>query len=163
MNEKELVFNHLEIYKTVLQEGIVPKVYKALLKYMHMVRNELAKNYPDDFYIGKVYEGAMDISYVSCTSSVLQQEKLKVVLVLNHEELQFEIWLCGQNKQVQRKYWELFQGSDWNSYPITPNADHAIMKHIVVAHPNFNEKQLLLKEIEEEIITFNKEIAKVLT
>ena len=35
-------------------------------------------------------------------------------IVFIHETCQFEAWLFGVNKQVQKQYWQLIKDSGWN-------------------------------------------------
>ena len=54
-------------------------------------------------------------TYFPVFNQFLRNQKLRFGVVLNHEKMQFEFWLMGQNADVQRAYWELLKDSVWNS------------------------------------------------
>jgi hypothetical protein len=37
---------------------------------------------------------------------------LKIAIVFDYAAFGFEAWLAGRNRQVQRKYWQLFRAVD---------------------------------------------------
>ena len=87
-----------------------------------------------------------------------KKQKLKIAIVFNHQKIRFEIWLAGQNKQIQKKYWEIFKGSDWNKYhiPSTINDGFSIVDNILVENPNFDDLEILTEQIETKTMEFTK-------
>lgn len=104
----------------------------------------------------------MDMSYFPIIPKSLKIQKIKIGLVFNHEKIRFEIWLLGQNKQIQKKYWEFFNESDWNKYTISVNAKDAIIEHILVEKPDFSQIDLLTEKLESDTLKFIKEITDIL-
>lgn len=158
--------DHLEAYKAQLQIGHIQKAYKGLMNYMAALRNHFLNEYPDDFVSGgHLYQGQMDVSFFTFTPISLKKQKLKVAIVFNHQGFRFEIWLTGQNRQIQQKYWEIFKGSDWDKYhiPDTTAEGFSIVDHILVEDPDFSDLNVLTQHIETAAIQFMNEIVDVLT
>jgi len=151
-------------YKRQTEIGNIPKAYRGLVGFMKHLRTCFMKNYPVDYVTGSLYSGDMTITYFPFTPKILKEQKLKIAIVFNHQKLRFEIWLAGQNKQIQKKYWEIFKGSDWNKYhiPSTTDEGFSIVDSILVENPNFDDLDMLTGQIETGTMEFIKEIIKVL-
>jgi hypothetical protein len=85
---------------------------------------------------------------------------LKVAIVFLHEAFRFEAWLVGNNRTVQRKYWKLFTESDWQTYHVATPAKgvDAIVDHIIISEPDFQDLNALTKQIEIQTLKFIREI-----
>ncbi len=146
----------IEEYRQQLRIGLVPKAYRGLMKFMMDLRTYFESRYPDHFVSGSLYFGDMDMTYFSFVPMSLRKRKLKVAIVLIHENCHFQAWLVGYNKQVQQKYWQLIQDSGWKKYPIveTIQGANAIIEHTLVADPDFNDFDSLTKQIEVSTLEF---------
>lgn len=151
-------------YKKQMQLGLIPKAYRGLIKYMADLRVYFINEYPIDYTSSHVYQGHMDITYFPFTPKSLKLQKLKIAIVFNHEQMRFEIWLVGQNRQIQKKYWEIFKDSDWKKYRIPSNLKEgfSIVDNILVENPNFDDLDALTKQIELGVMKFIKDIVEVL-
>jgi len=76
--------------------------------------------------------------------------------------MQFELWLVGQNKQIQKKYWELLNDSDLGNYKISETAQNSIIRHTILTTPEFKNTDLLTQKIEKETLKFIADIEKIL-
>ncbi len=94
---------YINEYKKLLEKGDIKKAYKGLMQYIAKLRTHFKNQYPD-YITGNVYHGYMDITYFPFTPKSLKIQKLKIAIVFNHSKKRFEIWLAGQNKQIQKKY-----------------------------------------------------------
>jgi hypothetical protein len=84
------------------------------------LRTHVKNSYPDCTVSG-LYQGYMDMTYFAIFPPSLKQRNLKIAIVFNYEAFRFEAWLAGNNRQVQRQYWELFKNSQWTNYRlVTP-------------------------------------------
>ena len=131
---------------------------------MTELRAHFLSKYPVDFKAGQIYRGDKEVSFFTFTPLSLRKQKLKVVIVFNHQKDRFEVWLAGQNKDVQKKYWTLFKDSDWNKHNI-PNdikRGFSIVDSILVAKPSFKTLDKLKLQIESKAMTFVKDIEEVL-
>ena len=160
----ELLNDHLKEYKKQIEIGHIQKAYRGLMEYIMALRTRFLNEYPDRYIVGGVYPGYMDITYFPFTPKSLKRHKLKIAIVFNHVNFRFEIWLAGQNRQIQKKYWEIFKGSDWNKYniPETTTEGFSIVDHILVESPDFDDLEALTQQIESEAMKFIREITKVL-
>ncbi len=153
---------YIKHYTEHLESDNIQKGYKGLMEYLMHLRIHFIKQHPKHLIIGNFYQGYMDMSYFSITPKALKNLKLKIGLVYNHEKNQFELWLVGQNKQVQKKYWELSNNYDWGKYKISETAQDSIIEHRIVAKPKFDDLKLLTQNIEKETLTFIGVIEKAL-
>lgn len=139
------------------------QAFRGLMEFMLKLRTQFIRNYPSGYVSSGLHPGYLDITYFPFTPITLKQQKLKVAIVLNHEEMQFEVWLAGQNKAIHKKYWDIFHGSDWPKDNIAPTPEHMILREIVIAAPNFDAPDILLDEIESRVMTFIQEVVEALT
>ena len=89
----------LEIYKEQLNYGYIRIAYSALIKYVA----ELKSKFPTQYKTGNVSFGYLDYTYFPFFNQYLRNQKLRFGVVLNHEKMRFELWLMGQNADVQKK------------------------------------------------------------
>lgn len=106
----------------------------------------------------------MDISYFTFTPTSLRDKKLKIGIGFNHEKMQFGIWLGGRNRQIQKKYWEIFKDSNWDKYTISSeiNEGFAIVEYTLVEVPNFDNLKSLTEEIENKAMKFIHDIVEAI-
>jgi hypothetical protein len=104
-----------------LRTGAIQKAYRALLDYMMDLRTRFKNRYPG-YSISGLYQGYMDMTYFAIVPPSLKNRDLKIAVVFNYEAFRFEAWLAGTNRQVQRKYWELFRDSRWTEYRVVTPA-----------------------------------------
>lgn len=110
---------YVSIYKDALEEGNIQKAYICLVKYVSNLKSDFSKTYIDRFSCGNVFPSNMDYTYFYFFNNYLRALKLRFGVVLNHEKLRFELWLMGQNKDVQKQYWELLKSTKWNKNKLT--------------------------------------------
>ncbi len=148
-------------YKNQMKIGNISKVYKGLMKYLMNLRSHFLNKYPDEFSVGSFYQGYMDISYFPLRPESLRRQKLKIGLVFNHEKFQFEIWLVGQNKKIQKDYWDWLKEKSWSKYKLSPSPQNSIIKEIIVKDPDFSDLDSLTEKIEIETLGFIKNILEI--
>ena len=138
--------------------------YHELINYMKELRTFFEKKYEANFKLGNIYKGNPDFSYFSLTSSELKKQKLKFVIVLNHKMLNFSICLSGQNKNIRKRYWEMFKHSDWNKYHLAEsiNDSLSIIDHTIVENPDFDNRRNLTEKIEIASLKFMTELREIL-
>ncbi len=147
-------------YRTQIEKGAIKKAYKGLMEYTQSLRTHFKNKYPDYFVSGSVYFGYMDMTYFSFYPKSLGHKKLKIAIVLIHESMRFEVWLAGYNKQVQSKYWKIFEESAWNKYHIVPTIKDAdsILEHTLADNPDFRDLDKLTNQIERGTMKFIKDV-----
>jgi hypothetical protein len=111
----------IDEFREQLRTGKLQKAYRALLEYMMDLRTSFKSRYPS-YSISGLYQGYMDMTYFAIVPSSLKDRDLKIAIVFNYEAFRFEAWLSGTNRQIQRKYWELFKDGQWNEYRVVTPA-----------------------------------------
>jgi hypothetical protein len=152
-------------YRKQLDKGTIKEAYRELISFIMELRSYFEKKYPDYFVSGSVYYGYMDMTYFSFFPNSLKLRKLKVAIVFVHDTFRFEVWLAGYNKQVQTKSWKLFQERNWNKYRIPPTTKgvDSIIEYTLVDNPDFNDLDILTKQIENRTLKFIKDIENFLS
>ena len=82
-------------------------------------------------------------------------------LVLNHSKLQFEVWLLGQTIPIQEKYWGYLKSTKWNKNK-TIKPKYSILEVELVVDPDFNDLEMLSKQIENKLELLTDEIIQVI-
>ncbi len=145
------------------EEDRIQKDYKKLLACIKGLRTYLKKTYPIDYKTGSIYQGNINFSYFPFTPISLKNQKLKIVIIFSYNKMQFGICLAGQNRQIQKKYWDIFRNSDWNKYHIPNNLEgFSIVEHILMERPNLNNFNTLYQHLEAEAMKFIGDIVEVL-
>lgn len=149
-------------YKSLLKKGDIQKAYRGLLKYISELKNYFTNKYPEEFVIGQLHQGYMDVTYFTLTTKLMKSKKLKVVIFFDHERMSFSICLAGQNKQIQEKYWEIIKDKGISRYTIPSTAKDVIIKSVLIENPDFNNLNSLTKQIEDKAISFIEDVTDIL-
>jgi hypothetical protein len=88
-------------YRKQLERGVIKEAYKGLMEFIMSLRTHFKNKYPDHVVSGSVYFGYMDMTYFTFSPISMKQRGLKVAIVFNHDAFRFEVWLAGNNKQLQ--------------------------------------------------------------
>ncbi|MFC1948600.1 DUF7000 family protein [Chloroflexota bacterium] len=155
---------YIKEYKKQLGKGVIQRAYQGLMKYIMDLRTHFSNNFPD-FAPGNIYHGYMDMTYFPISPKSLKSRKLKIAVVFNYDQFRFEAWLAGYNKQIQQKYWILFQESDWNKYriPSAIKGVDSIVEYTLAENPDFVDLGGLTKLIEKGILYFINDIEDFLS
>ena len=153
----------IQEYSKELKKGHIQKAYKGIINFMSDLRTCFS-NLDPDYTVGALYYGYMDMTYFACTPPALKNRKLKIAIVYLHEECRFEVWLAGNNRQVQAEYCERLGRTNLGKYnlsQISPGVD-SIIAAPVVEQPDFDNLDALMKQIREKTEEFNEDISKIL-
>lgn len=148
---------YVAVYKEQLQKEDIQKAYKGLVKYVMVLKSHFSKELSDKFLFGNISPGYMDFTYFPFFNDFLREQKLRFGIVLNHKKVRFELWLMGQNIEIQRNYWNLLKTSQWNKEQIAM-PKYSVLEVILVENPDFNELDILTSKIEQEAIILVHEI-----
>ncbi len=151
--------DYVTVYHEQLKKGDIQKAYSGLVKYVMRLGTTLSKNLSDSYSFGNLFPGYMDYTYLYYSNDFLKKRKLKLGLVLNHTEMQFEVWLLGQTIPIQQKYWQFFRTTKWNKDRKT-KPEYSILETVLVENPNFNDLDLLSQQIEGKLLIISREIIK---
>jgi hypothetical protein len=147
-------------FRKQLEKGDIQQAYKGLMEYILGLRTYFKNKYPDHYVSGSIYYGYMDMTYFAFIPGSFKRRNLKIAIVFVHETFKFEVWLAGANKQVQQEYWQLFNESNWNKYPLVPTTQgvDAIIEYVLVAEPDFSDLDALTDRIEQATLEFIKNV-----
>ncbi|NPV51308.1 MAG: hypothetical protein HPY60_08960 [Candidatus Methanofastidiosum sp.] len=150
---------YMNEYRKEMKKGIITKAYKGLMEYILDLRTHFKNKYPN-YFVSGLYYGYMDMTYFSFSPDSLKERKLKIAIVFIHETARFEVWLSGQNKEIQREYWKLFKENNWDQYTVVPTTEgvDSIIEHVLVSNPDFKDLDMLTKEIEERTLKFIEDV-----
>ncbi|MEM7102815.1 MAG: hypothetical protein AAF502_06795 [Bacteroidota bacterium] len=148
--------DYIKVYKTQIALGDVKEAYRSLIRFMMELRTQFHHELPDHFISGSIYQGYMDMSFFAVISPALKEKKLKVIVLLDHENVSFELWLCGRNKKVQKKYWVVFKQSDFGNYTIPADIKgvDSILEHQLISEPDFDNLEQLADQIKVGVLEF---------
>ncbi len=137
-------------YRRQVQEGDIVKAYRGLMEYMMNLRNHFRDRFPEYSFPGNIYSGYMDMTYFPVLTPVLKAKGLKTAIVLIHDDVRFEAWLSGYNKQIQMKYWSLVREKGWDRYrvPETIKGIDSIVECDLALCPDFSNTASLTDTIE---------------
>ena len=158
--------NHnINEYRKQLEKGVIVEAYRGIMDYLMKLRIYFKDHYPEHLVSGSIYQDFMDISFFSFTPEPLIRRKLKIVLVFVHGKTSFEVWLTGQNKQIQKEYMKLIRESKWNKYyvPSYTEVCDSIVENILVEKPDFDDLNSLTKKIEKGANEFIEDVLEFLT
>lgn len=145
----------LEIYKEQLRCGHIQSAYMALCKYIF----RLEAGFPKQYHTGNVSFGYLDYSYFPFYNQYLRDHKLRFGVVLNHKELRFELWLMGQNADVQKKYWEIMKSSVWSSSEMPK---YSVLEAVLEHHIDFEDEETMTENIISRALALASEIQQFL-
>lgn len=155
--------NHIiQKYTDHSDRGYVQQGYKALIHFIQDLRIHFKNLEPSKYSVGSFYQGYMDITYFPIFNSTLKRNKLKVGLVFNHEKMQFELWLLGQNKKVQKEHWERFKDLSTYGYRLSESPHQSISEIVIEENPDYSDLKNLANAIEQETLSFIDETSKLL-
>jgi len=154
----------MDEFRGQLRNGSIQKAYYALLSYMMGLRTHFQKKYPG-YALSGLYQGYMDMTYFAILPPSLKQRGLKIAIVFNYEAFRFEAWLSGANRQVQRKYWELFSDSRWTAYRVVTPAKgvDSIIECNLAEDFDFGDLDSLTASIEENAVEFIDDVERFLS
>jgi hypothetical protein len=136
----------LSVYQRQLQTSELASVYQKLIKFVMRVKAQFEKEHGDKYHCGNVAPGYMDFSYFPFYDDYLKSEKLRFGIVLNHKELRFELWLMGQNAEIQQRYWQKLKTAPWNEDRSTM-PQYSVLASTLIENPDFDQLPQLSRQI----------------
>ena len=144
-------------YKSQLEDGDIQIAYEQLVRYVMTLKVHCDKAFSNNYSCGNVSPGYMDFTYFPFFDEFLRSKKLRFGIVLNHKRIRFELWLMGQNAEVQKEYWNLLKSSRWNKTKQTM-PKYSVLEVILIEEPDFNNLDKLTIELGEKVYFLSKEI-----
>jgi len=132
----------IAIYQKQLEQGDIQTAYIALTKFVA----ELRTSFPTQYNTGNISFGYLDYTYFPFFNHYLRLHKLRFGIVLNHVKMQFELWLMGQNADVQKKYWDILKDSTWNQGRIEM-PKYSVLEVVLEKHLDFCKREQMRDKI----------------
>lgn len=150
------ISSRISAYKKALASGEIQQTYQTLVGVVQGLRTDFAKTYGDDFAVAHILHGYIDVTYFYLQNAYLKKKKLKFALVLNHQQVAFELWLLGQTKDVQIRYWEMLKDLDWVNQNAMPK--YSIAEIQLESNPDFDSMERLTETVRKAFEDRSKEI-----
>ncbi|NHQ87700.1 hypothetical protein HA050_16405 [Iodobacter sp. HSC-16F04] len=147
-------------YKSVFSSGELQKTYQDLVGIVQNLRTEFLKKYQGEFSVANVLHGYIDFTYFYLQNNYLKTRKLKLALVLNHKNANFELWLLGQTKDVQILYWKKLSDVKWVNNEAMP--EYSIFEAPLLSAPNFDNAKKLSESVHSQFKTLVQDIFETL-
>ena len=148
------------IYKEVLANGDFQITYQYLVSMIQNVRTLFSKEYKGIYSVSSILHGYIDVTYFYLQNELLKKNKLKLAVVLNHQNANFEIWLVAQTKDIQISYWKKMKNEKWVDSQNMPQ--YSIFETTLLETPDFNNKSNLLDTVYKRYECLSREIFEVL-
>ncbi len=147
--------NYINEYRRIIQSTNLQKGYQELMKFFRCLRIFLEKEMKDYKFTGNIVENNMDYSYFQLTDEELKPLGLKIVVAFIHRDFSYEVWLSGDNRKVQREYYDRLKRQD-QKYTLTadPNKTDYIIRTIIIGNVDYGAVDQTLDEMKLRMIEF---------
>lgn len=142
--------------QAIYPDSPVCRGYQELLQLLQKIRSRFAKAAPE-YKVGNISPGYLDFSYFPFFDEALRGQLLRFGFVLNHQDMSFELWLMGQNAEVQKIYWQKLKDLKWNAEK-TAMPKYTVLETVIEDNPDFSHLDDLVKQLIEETL---KEVAAI--
>ena len=82
--------SRIPAYKKALANQGIQATYQDLVTMVQKLRTQFVQTYEGKFTVAKVMHGYIDFTYFYLQNDYLKNQKLKLGVVLNHQEAHFE-------------------------------------------------------------------------
>lgn len=152
--------DRISTYKETFASGEIQEIYQSLVGIVQSLRTEFTKKYKGEFSVASVMHGYIDFTYFYLQNDYLKSHKLKLAIVFNHQQAHFELWLLGQTKDVQIRYWEKLKGVPWVNSEAMP--EYSIFEVTLLANPDFDNITGLSESVHSVFGALSQEIFSTL-
>ena len=152
--------DRVSAYKEAFASGEIQETHQKLVGIVQSLRTEFVKRYTGKFSVAGVMHGYIDFTYFYLQNDFLKSHKLKLAVVFNHQQVRFELWLLGQTKDVQIRYWEKLKGLSWVNPAVMP--EYSIFEVTLLSNPDFDNITALSKSVHSAFSVLSQEISDTL-
>ena len=141
----------IEVYRQSVFEGsLICTTNELLLRFVAKLRSDLPKK-TAQYRVGNLSPGYMDYTYFAFYDEYLRSQQLRFGIVLNHHQMQFELWLMAQNTERQDFYWEKLKEPEWNREKVAMPR-YTVLDTVIEANPDFSDLDKLADSIVEKTL-----------
>ena len=116
---------------------------------MNQLQRDFKNEMSERFVTKNVLNGFLDYTYFYFTNDFLNERKLKLGIIFNHQDISFELWLMGSTKETQVKYWNKFKRTRWNKEESMPQ--WYIISVELISNPDFEDLSKITDSIFEQV------------
>lgn len=138
----------VEEYADLVARGDIARAYRAILSTLTQFKSAWEALQPADS-VGALYQGYLDMSFVSVAPAALTKDRLKISLLFLHESGLFSLWLVAGNRAIQKAVSESLRHVPLGSYQLTalgPGID-AIIEQPLPKPYAFDAPETLIAEL----------------
>ena len=152
----------LNVYKELLATTELQQGYQEFIKLFRYLRRELEKELDGFSFSNNIVENRRDFAYFQLFSDELKAKGLKAQIIFVHKEFQFEVWISGYNRKIQRDYYNYLKNQNIK-YIVNGDPDRVdyIIKSPLPKNTDISNGELLIELLKSEIneiVTFAKNI-----
>ncbi len=137
--------HYVDIYRQAMQQGDIQKAYAGIIKALYKTRTEFISRLAGQYSVGNILHGYLDVTYFYMKSDLLKDKKLKLGIMLNHQDVSFELWFFGATVGVQEAYWtRLIEAG----FVVGEMPAYALMEIKLDAQPDFDDLDKLVDKLE---------------
>lgn len=142
--------------KELFKQQIYKKGYQEFIKFFRYLRIYLEQALPEYEFTSNITENNMDYSYFQFTNRELKAKGIKYVVAFVHLSFNYEVWLSGFNRKIQKELYSKIKNQKPNNYLLTdnPNSTDYVLKNLIVENCDYNELDQLLHEMKSGIVKF---------
>ncbi|MDN3693644.1 hypothetical protein QWZ06_15770 [Chryseobacterium tructae] len=152
----------IKSYQKIVAKNEIPQAYMYLMRLMTALKADFSRHFENKFSVGNISPGYMDYTYFPFFDAPLRENKLRFGIVLNHKKMQLELWLMGQNAEVQQEYWAILKSTPWNKH-LTSMPKYSVLETVLIESPDFENKEVIYKAVINKTLEIVPEIMKLLS
>lgn len=151
-------------YTNQVRKGHIKTAYKIIMTYMTNLQRSFADNFNEFQVSSNLYQGCMDMTFISLTTEDLKKRGLKIVIVYLHDKGTFEAWISGRNRNILEEHKYLVNSDTFDDIKVFHDNNNldAIMECTLMSQPNFHNPKVLTEIIQEGTVKFINAITKAL-
>ena len=108
----------VEAYAGLVAQGDIARAYRAIVSALSQFKSAWEATHPADTG-GALYQGYLDMSFVSISPAALSKQRLKISLVFLHDTGTFSLWLVAGNRAIQKNVSEALHTVPLGHYRLT--------------------------------------------
>jgi hypothetical protein len=142
-------------YHQLIIDENLEQAYRIIMTTMSQLKVAWDSQYPH-MLSGSLYQGFMDMTFISVKPVGLSELDLKVSIVYLHQSNTFEGWLVARNRKLQSETHQKLQKRPLGKYFLTilePGVD-AIIATPLIEQPNFDDPKILIDQLIENTLNF---------
>ena len=155
MDKQLHIQEYMRLYRDQLRIGAIQKAYSRIMLVFAHLQKAIT-----DIESGKVSSlrnsGIFEETYFTFIPHYLVSGQLKYVVVFNHTQFNFTIYLSGRNKGITAQFKEQLERANWQGSGTNrkSKSGFSIIESILIENPDFSNIEELTSKLIREIKKF---------